>query len=81
MWRDYNNIIDPLLFKFVVFIILVLSLFLSMLSGMKEVRGSIDKKRRRFNASVENQRQQQELALRPSGATLIIVPIVLLEHW
>lgn len=48
---------------------------------LQETRETLGKKKRARNSSADGQRASQERSLRPSGATLIIVPLVLLEHW
>ena len=48
---------------------------------MVEARETLDKRSRAFNASNEGLRLKHERQLRPSSATLIVVPLVLLEHW
>jgi hypothetical protein len=51
--------------------------------GMNEVKNSLDVKQRHFTKSnsLETKRLHYERSLYPSSATLIIVPLALLEHW
>jgi hypothetical protein len=48
---------------------------------MIRVKSKMDKKSRRFQRSPTGRRILFERSLRPSCGTLIIVPLVLLEHW
>lgn len=48
---------------------------------LQETRETLGKNKRARNSSVDGQRESQERSLWPSGATLIVVPLVLLEHW
>lgn len=49
--------------------------------NMLAIKTQLDKSSRRRFQSLVGKRIQWELSLRPSSATLIIVPLALLEHW
>jgi hypothetical protein len=48
---------------------------------MISFKQNLDTKKRSFFTSIEGKRLNFEKKLRPSSATLIIVPVTLLEHW
>lgn len=56
----------------------LLESFRLKIASMKE---GLDKKSRSKRCTAAYSRMKQELALRPSSATLVIVPMSLLEHW
>lgn len=49
--------------------------------GMADLRSGFDSKSRHFFSSPEGIRLKMERALRPTQATLVVVPMALLEHW
>jgi SNF2 family DNA or RNA helicase len=48
---------------------------------MNDMKAGMDKSSRSFLKSKQGQRISYERSLRPSAATLVVVPLALLEHW
>lgn len=49
--------------------------------GMADLRSGFDHKSRHFFSTSEGMRLKMERSLRPTQATLVVVPMALLEHW